>query len=142
VADEVGEDYRNLEAVDRALREKKPLRAYQRSFDLRRFDAMIQKIADQAVAEVHMRIGSTDDLEHIVLVGGGAHLFRAALRRKFPATRVSEVREPLYANVRGFQLIGEQYVREKAESFQDVAGSAPRVEDPPQPQALAASQAD
>jgi plasmid segregation protein ParM len=142
VADEVGEDYRNLEAVDRALREKKPLRAYQRSFDLRRFDAMIQKIADQAVAEVHMRIGSTDDLEHIVLVGGGAHLFRAALRRKFPATRVSEVREPLYANVRGFQLIGEQYVREKVESFQDVAGSAPRVEDPPQPQALAASQAD
>lgn len=117
VADEVGEDYRNLEAVDKALREKKALRAYQRSFDLRRFDSMIQKIADQAVSEVHMRIGPTDDLEDIVLVGGGAHLFRSAIKRGFPSIRLTEVPEPLYANVRGFQLMGEQYAAEKPELF-------------------------
>jgi plasmid segregation protein ParM len=119
IAEEVGEDYRNLEAVDEALRTRMPLRAYQRSFDLKRFDNMIQKIADQAVTEIQGRIGSTDDLEDIVVVGGGAHLFRAAIKRKFPAIKVSEVTEPLYANVRGFQLMGEQYARENVQLFVD-----------------------
>jgi plasmid segregation protein ParM len=129
IAGEVGEDFRNLEAVDKALREKRPLRAYQRSFDLKGYDGMVQRIADQAVAEVQMHIGLTDDLEKIVLVGGGAHLFRAAIRRQFAAIKLTEVAEPLYANVRGFQLMGEQYAKEKPELFAEAARHPARAAD-------------
>ncbi len=130
IAAEVKQDFRNLEAVDEALRTKKPLRAYQQSFELSKFDSMIQKIADQAVTEIQQRIGSSDDLEHIVLVGGGAHLFQGAVKRKFPGIKISGVADPLYANVRGFQLIGEQYVRENQSLFGDQgkAGNVAMVE--------------
>ena len=130
IAAEVKQDFRNLEAVDEALLKKKPLRAYQQSFDLARFDSMVQKIADQAVTEIHERVGSTDDFEHIVVVGGGAHLFQAAIKRKFPAVKITGVADPLYANVRGFQMIGEQYVRENLPLFggHGKAGSEAYVE--------------
>ena len=108
VASETGRGYQNLEAIDKALRSRKPLRAYKRSVDLKKYDNAIEKIAAQAVAMLHGKLGSTDDLEHIVVVGGGMHLYRASIRRKFPEIAISEVDEPLYANVKGFQLMGEQ----------------------------------
>jgi plasmid segregation protein ParM len=117
IASETGRGYLNLEAIDRALRSRKPLRAYKRSVDLKKFDNTIEKIADQAVAMLHGKLGATDDLEHIVVVGGGMHLYRASIRRKFPEIAISEVDEPLYANVKGFQLMGEQYVRENPQLF-------------------------
>jgi plasmid segregation protein ParM len=117
ISSETGRDYQNLEAIDKALRARKPLRAYQQSFDLRKYDAMIEKIAEQAVAVAYKKLGSIDDLEHIVVVGGGMHLYRATIRRKFPDIKISEVAEPLYANVKGFQLMGEQYVRENPKLF-------------------------
>lgn len=117
ISSETGRDYQNLEAIDKALRDRKPLRAYQRSIDLKKYDKMIEKIAEQGVAAIHKRLGSTDDLEHIVVVGGGMHLYRATIRRKFPEVKRSEVDEPLYANVKGFQLMGEQYVRENPQHF-------------------------
>ena len=117
VASETGRGYQNLEAIDKALRSRKPLRAYKRSVDLKKYDNAIEKIADQAVAMLHGKLGSTDDLEHIVVVGGGMHLYRASIRRKFPEIAISEVDEPLYANVKGFQLMGEQYVRENPQLF-------------------------
>ena len=117
IASETGRGYLNLEAIDRALRSRKPLRAYKRSVDLKKFDNTIEKIADQAVSMLHGKLGATDDLEHIVVVGGGMHLYRASIRRKFPEIAISEVDEPLYANVKGFQLMGEQYVRENPQLF-------------------------
>jgi len=37
---------------------------------------------------------------------------------------MSEVDEPLYANVKGFQLMGEQYVRENPQLFPEAAAPA------------------
>ena len=48
--------------------------------------------------------------DNIVLVGGGAHLFKRAVRRAFPRHTIFEVKEPIYANVRGFQLAGQEYL--------------------------------
>ena len=124
ISSETGRDYQNLEAIDKALRERKPLRAYQRSIDLKKYDKMIEKIAEQGAAAIHKCLGSTDDLEHIVVAGGGMHLYRATFRRKFPEVKMSEVDEPLYANVKGFQLMGEQYVRENPQLFPEAAAPA------------------
>ena len=43
------------------------------------------------------------------LVGGGAFLFKKAVKAAFPKHRIHEVKEPMFANVRGFQLAGQNY---------------------------------
>jgi plasmid segregation protein ParM len=59
----------------------------------------------------------TYSVENVVLVGGGAYLFRKAIRRHFSKHKIHEVDDPLHANVRGFQLLGEQFVMERPELF-------------------------
>ena len=52
-------------------------------------------------------------LENIILVGGGAFLFRKVEKVAFPKHKVHELKDPLYANVRGFQIqiAGQNYAR-------------------------------
>ena len=50
----------------------------------------------------------------IVLSGGGAHLFRKALRDAFKKQPVLELADPFYANVRGFQRAGVDRLRSQA----------------------------
>jgi plasmid segregation protein ParM len=67
--------------------------------------------------EMVQAMDSTHDIENIILVGGGAYLFKKAIRRHFPRHSIHEVADPLHANVRGFQLLGEQYARERPDLF-------------------------
>jgi plasmid segregation protein ParM len=113
ISTDIGEPYTDHDAIDLALRTKKPLRIYQRAYDIRRHVVTAEKIAEQAVTSMLERLGSSHGFEHVVLVGGGAFLFRKALKVRLPKMTVTEVAEPLYANVKGFQLLGEQYAREK-----------------------------
>ena len=127
IADTVGarmkEDFRDLDAVDRALRSGQILRLNQIDHDLKKFDTAIHKIADQALDFVLARLDGPQELEHIILVGGGAYLYTKAVRRRFPKHKITEVADPMYANVRGFQLLGEQYVRERPELFRGNGGN-------------------
>jgi len=122
---EIQEEYRRLEAIDVALRTGKPLRIYQEEYDLKRYDKVVQKIADQAVLAMIQRMDGTHDVENIVLVGGGAYLFRKAIRRHFPKHTIHDVVEPQYANVRGFQLMGEKYVLERPDLFAGPGANVP-----------------
>ena len=140
IADSVGakikEDFRDLDAVDLALRSGRILRLYQQDHDLKKFEPAIHKIADQALNFVLARLDGPQDIEHIILVGGGAHLYAKAIKRRFPKHKIIEVADPMYANVRGFQLLGEQYVRERPDLFQpDVGDSGPMTKEAPEPAA-------
>lgn len=114
---ELREEFRDVDAIDAALRHGKRLRIYQREYDLEPFDPLVQKIAEQAVLAMVQRMEATHGIENIVLVGGGAALFKKAIKKQFPKHALREVSDPMHANVRGFQLLGEQFVREHAEMF-------------------------
>jgi len=43
------------------------------------------------------------------LVDGEASLFKKAVKPAFPKHRIHGVKEPIFANVRGFQLAGQNY---------------------------------
>jgi plasmid segregation protein ParM len=121
ISHDIGEEYLDLESIDVALRTGKGLRIYQKPYDTKRFDDVVRSVAGQAVGAMLQQLDNSYAFENIVLVGGGAFLFRKEVKRSFPKHRIHEVKDPMYANVRGFQLIGEQYVRENPAFCQEAA---------------------
>lgn len=46
-------------------------------------------------------VGDASDIKNIILVGGGAFFFKKAIKEAFPKHRIYEVKDALYANVKG-----------------------------------------
>ena len=70
-------------------------------------------------------IETPESLQNIILVGGGAFLFKTAVKAAFPKHRIHEVKEPMFANVRGFQIAGQNYAASAMASGRDrAAGEA------------------
>ena len=108
---EIGTPYTDFDAIDRALRTGKNLMVYQRPFDLGKLMPVVQAAADRAVGGMLERIPADYSFQNIVLVGGAAGLFGNAVKRAFPKHRIAAMREPMFANVRGFQVTGMNYLR-------------------------------
>ena len=51
------------------------------------------------------------DIENVILVGGATHLYHDAVKARFPNLEVHTGGNPVFANVRGFQMLGEQWLR-------------------------------
>lgn len=109
IAAEIGAPYSDIDAIDLALRTGKRLMIYQRHHDLSKLLPVAQTVAQQAVSSMMQWIGADYAFQNIILVGGGAFLFEKAVREAFPRHRIQRVKDPLYANVRGFQLAGANF---------------------------------
>ena len=72
-----------------------------------------------AMSTMRQWIETPESLQNIVLVGGGAFLFKKAVSAAFPKHRIHEVKEPLFANVRGFQIAGQNYAATAMVSARD-----------------------
>jgi plasmid segregation protein ParM len=107
----IGSPYRDYDAIDLALRTGKSPVIYQKAYDMSRHLPVAESVAQQAVSTMREWIESPHSLQNIILVGGGAFLFRKAVKTAFPMHRIHEVKEPMFANVRGFQLAGQNYAR-------------------------------
>jgi plasmid segregation protein ParM len=103
---EIGETYDDRDAIDLALRKLKALSLFGKPLPVERYRPVVESIAQEAVRAMSLSIGGKYRFDNIVLVGGGAHLFKRALKEAFPRQRLQEVAEPIYANVRGFQRAG------------------------------------
>lgn len=62
-------------------------------------DAAIAQATDSVMREVNRRLGDAVDLDRILLVGGGAYLFKDVAKR-YPNVTIPE--QPEFANARGF----------------------------------------
>jgi plasmid segregation protein ParM len=98
--------------LDRALRTGR-LTLYGREIPVARHLAEARCVADEAATAVANSVGDGRDIDAIVLVGGGAELFRPALGRRFPRHPVHVVPDPVFANVRGFQRAGGELIRRR-----------------------------
>ena len=95
--------------LDQALRTGRAPIIFQKPFDMKRHLPLAESVAQQAVSTMRQWIETPESLQNIVLVGGGAFLFKKAVKAAFPKHRIHEVKEPLFANVRGFQIAGQNY---------------------------------
>lgn len=106
ISTEIGTPYGDLDAIDAALRTGKNPVIFQKPYDISRTMPMAHAIAQQAVASMMRWVEASYSVQNIILVGGGAYLFKKAVKEAFPKHRILEVKDPLHANVRGFQIAG------------------------------------
>jgi plasmid segregation protein ParM len=108
ISKEIGEHYEDHDAIDLALRTRQPLVLYQPPLELKRFAKIADKVAQEAVSRMLEHLRDLASIQNVVLVGGGADIFRKAVKAAFPKHRITDLKEPIFANVRGFQIAGEQ----------------------------------
>jgi len=111
ITKEIGSPYRDYDAIDLALRTGKNPVIFQRPYEMKRLLPLAETVAEQAVSTMKEWIEAPHSLQNIILVGGGAFLFRRAVKAAFPKHKIHEVKEPMFANVRGFQLAGQNYAQ-------------------------------
>ena len=109
ISKDIGSPYRDYDAIDLALRSGKSPVIFQKPYDMGRHLPLAESVAQQAVSTMRQWIETPESLQNIILVGGGAFLFKKAVKAAFPKHRIHEVKEPVFANVRGFQIAGQNY---------------------------------
>ena len=124
-----GSHYREYEIVDAALRNGKKPVVFQQEYDLARHLPLAQTIPRQAVAEMLHYVGDASDIRHIILVGGGAFFFKTALRAAFPHHTIHALKDPIFANVSGFQHAGMELAKVLATGTAGQSGGAQQVGD-------------
>jgi len=116
-----GTQFREYDLVDTALRGGKNPVIFQEEYDLSKHLPLARKIAEQAIGEMLHYVGDGSDIKNIILVGGGAFFFKKAIKEAFPKHRIHELKDALYANVKGFQLAGVEYAKTLIASESDEA---------------------
>lgn len=113
ISTDIGEEYQDFEAIDEAIRSRKPLILYQQPYAMQRFKPVIEQVTREAVARLQEHIRDVAAIQNILLVGGGAQVFKAAVKHAFKRHRISDIDEPVFANVRGFQCIGDEILQQR-----------------------------
>jgi plasmid segregation protein ParM len=110
VSRKTGEDITTMamwEKIDRHLYAREKFTIYGKPYDLTQHAQTVRSSVSQSVSAIAHRIGDAKDISQMLLVGGGAKQFAEALQAMYPSMSINIVPEAPFANVRGFQLIGE-----------------------------------
>ena len=108
VGEALGVAYADIDAIDRAL-PKGWLRVGGKEIDLVPHRRPAQARIEEAVNAIANSVGDGLDVNNIILVGGGARFYETAIRKRFPTPHLIVAPDPIFANVRGFQIAGEHH---------------------------------
>lgn len=106
-----GAHFRESEMVDTALRTGKKLVIFQKDYDLAQDLPLARKVPEQAIAEMMHYVGDAGDIRNIVQVGGGAFFYKPALKAAFPNHAIQDLKDPIFANVKGFWYAGVELAK-------------------------------
>jgi plasmid segregation protein ParM len=109
----LGSPITDYSEIDNAIREDRNPYFFGHEFtDFPKYLAVGRKKARQFVQVLVSKVGHGIDIQNIILAGGGAAFFRGVIEEKFPRHNIQIAGEPVYANVRGFQLAGTQFMNQ------------------------------
>ena len=110
ISRKLGTQLSDYSGIDDALRSGTNPRFYGKEFDLAEFVEIGKAKARQFVAVLANKVGNGVDIDNIILVGGGARFFLEVIQEKYPSHQIVIAEDPVFANVRGFQFAGEQFM--------------------------------
>lgn len=109
VSKDLNVDYQDRDALDLALRTGLSPMICQKPYDLTALRSIATMTVNRAVSQMVESYGKALDIQNIILVGGSSFLFKKAIKEAFPSHNIHEVKEPMYANVRGYDAAGQDY---------------------------------
>jgi plasmid segregation protein ParM len=118
-------EFTDYERIDRALRDGSRPIVFQKEYDLTKHLPAARKIAQGAVTEMKRVVQDGNDIDNIILSGGGAFFFRPVIQEAFPRHKLKELKDGLYSNVIGFQLAGMESLRQELQRQDSVPSASP-----------------
>ena len=112
IGSELGEQITDLSLLEDAIRTGANPYFYGKEFDITEHKKLGKAKAEQFVSVLVNKVGSSMDISNIILAGGGASFFHDVLADKFPRHEIITTRDPVFANVRGFQRAGQQFIEQ------------------------------
>lgn len=109
IGSKIGEQISDLSLIEAAVQSGSNPSFYGKEFDISDYLKLGKAKAEQFVSVLVNKVGSSIDISNIILAGGGATFFKDVLAEKFPKHEIITTRDPVFANVRGFQRAGQQY---------------------------------
>jgi plasmid segregation protein ParM len=108
----LSENIRILQRIDDALRSKHPTVKFDgKECDLRKHIQIAENMARETVSAMLSSIGNTQDIDNIILAGGGATYFKEAAEQMLGRSIITSA-NPVVSNVLGFQLAAERIASE------------------------------
>lgn len=103
--------------INDALRGNSPVKLAGVAHDLQHFEPVIMTVVEDCINRMVDGLRDAHEIiDLMVLVGGHPERYRDVLSKRFPAIPVFIMPEPMSANVRGFQMIGEAVAEEPVPS--------------------------
>ena len=84
------------------------------TLELGHYQPLIRNVWGPALHALKNSVGDGRGFDEIFIVGGGAHLIERYIKALFPDHPLRVSKDPVYANVRGFQYLGESLARRAA----------------------------
>lgn len=101
----------SLTRINESLRTGCSLKLGGRIVDISKYDKVVaQSVADPISRLIEGLRGLEDRIDIILLIGGHPAIYKSELEKRFPYVPVFLPEDPLYANVRGFQRMGEALI--------------------------------
>jgi len=104
----LGQDLLEVASIDKMLSRGKPFTLNGERHSRETHEKLIDALARTAFNELLQRVGSLRMCHSIVLMGGGAEIYKKAVMAAAGRVPVRLVREPQWANIRGFQLLADR----------------------------------
>lgn len=100
------EQFGKIERIDQAFVSGKDFRYYGHVVDKEMLDKYLA-LSRTIVSDIKSHVGDTEDIDAILIAGGGAHFFAPVVKKMFPYNQVQLLEDPSFTNVTGFLLVAE-----------------------------------
>jgi plasmid segregation protein ParM len=100
-----------LDRIDESLRLGTEFRFKGQVENLQDYMGGSQNVVGDALNKLRTRVGTLDDIDRVIIVGGASHLYEKAVCAMFPRYEVRVAKQAVFANVRGFQLMANAAAR-------------------------------
>lgn len=100
-----------MESIEECLHTNVPVFIRSKPVDLvNKHRGEIEKAIKESVSAMSGKIGDLRDITNVLVTGGGANLFLPEIQKVFPDYDLIVDKNPVFSNVTGFQLAGEEWI--------------------------------
>lgn len=103
--------FSDVNIVDAGIRNKFVTRIQGMRYDFSHLIPKMDAYIITAIQSVISSVGSLDDIDVIVLVGGGAHCYKTVVENLLNGRDIIVPEDSLYSNVKGFYLAGSERIK-------------------------------